>query len=261
MGGATNEPAVQLAAAISRRGASHSQMWDKRIRGLDWSAIAPAFILAGLTLWAASYPIVDTLAWILGGFAWSVVAIVWSGVLLATVHDRASRAAAVLLLVGSIVANPLAAGFSMLFLGFTGAYGLAAMVVAGLALLAVIVVRSRPRRLAWLVAPAIVLVMFGVLITGAPRLARLAVSEHELTNFAQSAIAGELPAYYDEGVSVGGIPICAAYNDWGGLHLVTGYVGILDDDEAGLAYFPNGPPSNGLIYEHLLGPWYRWFPY
>ncbi|MEP7379097.1 MAG: hypothetical protein ABI725_05980 [Chloroflexota bacterium] len=236
-------------------------VWDKRIRGMDWLAIAPAIVLAGLTIWTASYPIVDTAAWLFGGFAWSIIGIIWSGVLLATVNDRGSRAAAVVLLGGAIVANPFAAGFSLLFFAFTGTFGLAAVFLTGLALLGVIVVRSRPRRLAWIVAPAIVLVMFGVLMTNAPRLARLAMSEPALTNYAESARTGELPAYYDGGLNVGAIPIYAAYNEWGGLHLVTGYVGILDDDEAGIAYFPSGLPTNGIRYEHLLGPWYRWYPY
>jgi hypothetical protein len=236
-------------------------MWDRSIRAGDWLAIGPTLFLAGLTVWAASYPIVDTGAWLFGGFAWSVVAIAWSAVLLATVNDGASRAAALILLVGSIVANPFAAGFSLLFLAFTGTLGLAAMFLVGLGLLAVIIVRSRPPRLAWIVAPAIVLVMFVVLISGAPRLARLAWSEPALTSYAEAATTGQraLPAYYDDGLNLGAIPIYAAYNDWGGLHLVTGYVGMLDDDEAGLAYFPGGPPSNGLRYEHLLGAWYRWF--
>jgi len=238
-------------------------VWDKRIRGVDWLAVGPTIFLAGLTIWASSYPIVDTGAWLFGGFAWSVVAIIWCAVLLATVNDSGSRVAALILLVGAIVANPFAAGLSLLFLLLTGAFGLAAIFLVGLALLAVIIVRSRPRRLAWLVAPAIVLVMFGVLISTSPRLARLALSEPALTSYAEAATTGQraLPAYYDDGLDLGAIPIYAAYNDWGGLHLVTGYVGILDDDEAGLAYFPGGPPSNGLRYEHLLGAWYRWFPY
>ena len=40
-------------------------MWDKGIRPLDWLAIVPTVPLAVVTLWAASYPIVDTAFWLL----------------------------------------------------------------------------------------------------------------------------------------------------------------------------------------------------
>ena len=132
----------------------------------------------------------------------------------------------------------------------------------GVALLAGIVVSLAPRRLAWLVAPAIVLVMFAVIATGVPRLTRLAVAEPELTSFAQSLQqrqGSSLPAYFDAGLSVGSITIYAAYNESGGVLLVTGYVGMLDDYEAGLAYFPDGASVDGSRYEHLLGNWYRWY--
>ena len=242
-------------------GASHWQMWDKSIRALDWLAIVTTALMAVVTLWAASYPVVDTAAQIFAGAAWSFVAIVWIVSVAATTNDTGSRALALVLLVGAVASIPFF-GFSFLLLAFLGAVGLAAAVVAGLALLASIVLLSRPRRVAWLVAPAIVLVMFAVIASGVPRLARLAVAEPALVSFAQSLQQSQgspLPVYFDEGLSVGSIPIYAAYNESGGLLFVTGYVGMLDDYEAGLAYFPDGAPADGSRYEHLLGDWYRWY--
>ena len=143
----------------------------------------------------------------------------------ATTNDSGSRALALILLVGAVGSIPFF-GFSFLLLAFFGVVGLAAAVLVGLALLAGIVLLSRPRRVAWLVAPAIVLVMFAVIATGVPRLTRLAVAEPALTSFAQSLQQGQgspLPAYFDDGLSVGSIPIYAAYNSSGGLLFVTGY--------------------------------------
>lgn len=238
-------------------------MWDWSVRLLDWLVIAPALLLACLTLWTASYPIVDTAAWWEGVLAWALVASGWSARLLATVRDGISRNAAQVLLVGSVVSIPIfTVGF--MFLALAGTVGLVIPVLVGVGIFLVIVANSRPRRLAWFVVPAITLVMLGILATGLPRLVRMATAEPELTAFAQSVTSGghgQLPTDFDHGLSVGTIPIYGAYDDWGGLHLVTGYVGVLNDDEAGLAYFPGGPPANDFRYEHLLGAWYRWFPY
>lgn len=38
-----------------------------------------------------------------------------------------------------------------------------------------------------------------------------------------------------------------------------GFIGILDDDTAGLAFVPEGTPV-GVGWERISGPWYRWVP-
>jgi hypothetical protein len=38
-----------------------------------------------------------------------------------------------------------------------------------------------------------------------------------------------------------------------------GFIGILDDDPAGLAFVPEGTPV-GVGWEHIRGPWYMWVP-
>lgn len=242
-------------------GASNMSMWDKSIRALDWLAIVPTLLLAMMTLWVASYPIVDTASWIFVGAAWSFVAIIWAVSVAATTNDSGGRALALVLLVCAAASIPFF-GFSFVLLAFLGLVGLVAAVLVGLALLAGIVLLSRPRRVAWLAAPAIVLVMFAVIASGVPRLSRLVGAEPALTSFAKSLQQGQgqpLPAYFDEGLSVGSIPVYAVYDNSGGLLLVTGYVGALDDYEAGLAYFPSGAPADGSRYEHLRGDWYRWY--
>lgn len=235
--------------------------WDKSVGPLDAVAIVLTALLAVVTLWVASYPIVDSSAWIFGGMAWSVVAITWAVSVVATATTRESRALALILLIGAVASIPFA-GISLLLVSAFGRIGLAGAVVLGLAILAGVVVLSTPRRVAWLVAPTIVLIMCAVLVVGVPRVARLALAESDLTSFAQS-VQGDgtsLPAYFDAGISVGSIPIYAVYTASGGLLFVTGYVGMLDDDEAGLAYFPHGAPTDdGAQYDHLYGNWYRWY--
>jgi hypothetical protein len=237
-------------------------MWSRRISTVDWVIIAVTAVLAALTLYAASYPVVGSDAFLLLNLAWSLPAIALSLSLLGSAEDMIARAAAAALLVGS-VASVAFLGFSLFVLILFGSIGIAAAAALAIALFAVVVVRSPNRCIAWLVAPSIVLVTLALLITGLPRMTRLWLAEPALTAYAEQIEGGgmvELPAYFDEPVSVGGIPIYEIYVEGGHLHFVTDYVGILADDGAGLAYLPSGAPEADPPYDHLPGPWYRWSP-
>lgn len=155
-------------------------------------------------------------------------------------------------------------GVLLLFLWLAGSLRIALVTVAALGLFGVVIVRAEERRRAWLVAPTIVLLTLALLYTELPRLVRMSIAEPELMHYAQQVERGEpvaIPEYGDDAISIGTIPIYEVYRDDGHLRLVTGHVGILADDGAGLAYLPSGPPSGDGRYEHLLGPWYRWYPY
>jgi len=238
-------------------------VWDRRIDVLDWLVIGATLLLAGLTLWAWSYPIPGGDAFLFGGIAWSIVAIAWATSVLATTSEKSALWASLLLLVGAVASFPFF-GISLVVIGLGGTVGFGLMVMIGLGLLAVVVITSRVKRVAWLVSPVVVLAMFTVMYTAWPRLARMAVAEPALTGFAQTVDPNatlNYPMWFDDGLSVGSIPVYEAYVRHGGVHLVTGFVGILGDDNAGIAYFPDGAPAADSPYEHLVGSWYRWYPY
>jgi hypothetical protein len=230
---------------------------------VDWLVIALTAALAALTVAAASYPVVGTDAFYLLTFAWPLPAISWSSRLLVSAEDSIGRAAAGALLVGSVawVAFP---GFPLLGVALFGLVGIAVAGTLGLALFGVVLARAPNRRVAWLVPPTIVIVALVLAVSGVPRLGRIWLAEPALTAYAEQVERGELfqlPAYFDDPVSVAGIPIYEAYVEGGHVHFVTDYVGILADDGAGIAYLPGGPPEADPPYEHLVGLWYRWFPY
>lgn len=236
--------------------------WDRRIDALDWLAVAPTIALAALTIWAASYPVPGTDAYIVGGIAWSLAGILWSVTLVAQARDTRARVAAILLLVGALMANPLVGLFFFVFV-FVGSVGLIAALAIGALLLGVVIMSSRPRRLAWLIAPAVVVGTLALMYSGAPRLARMALAERELTEFAgrvDPSATAEFPVYFDDPVVVGSIPVYEAFVADGRVHLVTGYVGLLADYPAGIAYAPRAALGNDPRYQHMVGDWYRWLP-
>jgi len=238
-------------------------VWDRRINAFDWLVIGATLLLAGLTLWAWSYPVPGTDVFLFGGIGWSILAIAWAASVLATTIDTAARWASLGLVVGAVASFPLF-GISLVVIGLGGIVGFALMVLIGLGLLGVVVATSRVRRVTWLAGPLIVLAMLTVVFTGLPRLGRMAVAEPALTQFAQTVdphATLDYPMWFDDGFSVGSVPVYEAYVSRGGVHLVTGFVGILGDDSAGIAYFPTGAPAADPPYEHLVGDWYRWYPY
>jgi hypothetical protein len=220
-------------------------------------------LLAVLTLWAASFPIVGTDFFLFGGLAWWLLAVLWSARVSATADEGLVRAAALLLLIGTIASMPLF-GISLMVIIIAGLIGAGAMAMTAAALFAIVVIKSRVRRVAWPIAPAIVAITLAVSLSGIPRLARLVAAEPELTTFVQGVASetgrGERSQYFDDPVVVGSMPVYEVFERHGLVHLVTGHVGIMADDGAGIAYSPDRSLRSPL-YDHLFGPWYRWFPY
>jgi hypothetical protein len=139
-------------------------------------------------------------------------------------------------------------------------YGLAAAVpilVLALAVFGLILALERPRRMVWLVAPAIVLSTFGLALSGLPRLARFKLAEPALTTYAAELLDQTRLERGERGrATVGGLRVRRTIIRDGCVHLVTASVGILGDVPAGLAFCPAGPI--GTRYELLSGAWYRW---
>lgn len=111
----------------------------------------------------------------------------------------------------------------------------------------------------WFVAPVIVVASAALVLSGVPGSLRFAAAEPELTRYVLSLDQGAEVPDYDEPVLVAGIPVFEVIRQDGQVLLVTGFIGILGDDPAGLAYVPAGTPD-GVGWEHIRGPWYSWIP-
>jgi hypothetical protein len=237
--------------------------WSAEVEALDLGVMVATLLLAGITLQAASDPVFGTDPFFLLMLGWPVAGVGWALTLLRRADDVVARAAGSLLLAGTVAAFGLF-GVSFLFLAFGGRVALAGAAVVAAGLFAVVVARTRNRRLAWLVAPTVVLLTLGFVYTGLPRQARLWIANSALTTYAEQIRRGDavvIPRSPDQHVVVGTMPIYEVHEDEGELRFVTAYIGILGDDPAGLAYVPSGQPAAAdLTYQHVLGPWYRWYP-
>jgi hypothetical protein len=233
-------------------------MWSRRVAVIDLVAIVPTGLLALVTAWYGSAPVMGGGGFFLLTMAWAMVAIAWSLTLLASVTDEISRGAALLLVIGSVVI--LVPGPLLLLLIVAGPYGVLVGLAVAVGLFGTVVYRSPARRIGWLVAPAIVAVTLVALVSGVPRLVRMAYAEPHLTAYAQAYARDhglEPSADWDYiQMEIGSIPVDAVFIEGGYVHLVTDYVGLMDDVGAGLAYVPGG--AGNPRYQHIVGDWYRW---
>jgi hypothetical protein len=231
--------------------------WSRQADALDWLLVLATIGLSVATLWVTSVPFPSLFGSYPLPFLWPLVGASWSLVLLRRAHDGAARFAAALLLLGAVATTGGGLPFFAYFM-----YGETPLLIAlliALGLLAVVLVRERPLRIVWLVAPAIVLAMIGVGLSGAPAALRFAYAKPALTSYAESVLRGEAVQRPSEQqrITVGSIDIAEVHARRGCVHLTTAYLGF-DDDPAGIAYCPSGPPSTGDRYEQLNVPWYRW---
>jgi hypothetical protein len=237
--------------------ASDASKWSTRAEWFDWLIVAVTILLALVTLWVGSSIVRGMWDYLTVSLAWAGVGLAWSVAVLVRTTDRAAQVAILALIVGSLVSTCALGPVTALIFTEPADWILIALLVV--VPLGVILVRQRPIRLVWFVAPMVVLAAAALTVSGVLREVRFAASEDELTRFVQSGEAGEASRYYDEPVMVGGVPVYEVIREEGQVLLVTGYIGILADDPAGLAYVPNGEPV-GVGWEHITGPWFRWVP-
>ncbi len=76
-------------------------IWLRRVTWADWLVISISGVLAALTLYAASYPVVDTGVFYLFSTVWPLAGIVWSVTLPGPMRNPTATAAALVLLAGS----------------------------------------------------------------------------------------------------------------------------------------------------------------
>ena len=232
--------------------------WSRYSSRLDRRVMALTIVLAIVTLWFASGPVLSTYRFYLLALLWPLAGIAWAVSLIGSVQRGASLGAAIVLLFG---AGTTILGWTpfVLILLFGAGAAVGALVV-GLGLLGLILILERPRRIAWVVAPAIVLATLGLAFSGVPRLARFAISEPALTAYAAELLepTSRATARERRGVWLGGLRVRRAFVREGCAFLVTASVGVLADSPAGLAYCPNGPPAARFPSEPVFGHWYHW---
>jgi hypothetical protein len=232
--------------------------WSRSANRLDRVVIALTIVLAVVTLWFASGPVLSTARFYALAVLWPLMGMAWAISLMSSVQRGASLGAAIVLVFGAGATILGSVPFVLIVL--FGAGAVVAALVAGLGLLGLILVLERPRRIAWLIAPAIVLATLGLAFSGAPRLARFALAEPALTPFASEVLEGATGAEPSarRGVWVGPIRVRRVFVRDGCAYLVTASVGVLADSPGGLAYCPNGPPAARFSYAPVSGDWYRW---
>jgi hypothetical protein len=231
--------------------------WSTRAEWFDWLVVAASVVLATITVWVGSSVVRGMTDHILVSLGWAVVGAAWAITLLLRTTDRVARFAILALFVGALVTvavfGPIALLISSSPSGWIGIGVLLAIPVA------LVLILQRPFRLIWFVAPVIVVAVTAIVLSGVPQAMRFAVAEPDLTRFVQALDQGAATPNDDEPVVVGGIPVFDVTREDGQILLVTGFIGILDDDPSGLAYAPDGPPV-GVSSDHITGPWYRWVP-
>jgi hypothetical protein len=227
--------------------------WSTRAEWFDWFVLSATILLAVITIWVASSIIRGAWDFLTVGLLWGAVGVAWTLTVLIRTTDRVAGFAVWALVVSLLTVFVLGPVVILIF-SASVAIGLLVVVPLGLLLL-----RQRPIRLVWLVAPAIVVATAALVLSGVPRSARFAVAEAELTGYVQSLDQGTRSASYDDPITVGGLPVYEVVREEGQVLLVMGFIGILDDDPAGLAFVPEGTPV-GVGWEHIRGPWYMWVP-
>jgi hypothetical protein len=238
---------------------SPERRWSRRAEWFDWVVVGAALVLGGMTVWTASALIRGPWDRISLSLAWGIVGAAWSIAVVMRTTDRLASAAALGLLGGSLVTllmfGPIGA------VVFLGSAAVLAAGLVGLGLFAVILARERARRLVWLLAPAITVAALAVDLSGLPQSLRFAAVEPQLAAFVATARTdGPLPSE-DEPLDVAGMPVYDVIVEAGQVRLVTGYIGILGDDAAGIVYVDQGSPVGVARTDHLGGHWYRWYPY
>ncbi len=246
-------------ADVDGRGADgETSRWSTRGEWFDWLVVSATLALALVSIWVGSSIVPGAWDYLLVSFLWAGMGVAWCVTVLLRTTDRVALFAVWALLIASfatiLVLGPVTA---LIFFSTPSDWIVIGLLVA--APVGLLLVRQRPVRLVWFVAPAIVVASAALVFSDIARSARFAAAEAELTRYVQSLSQGTGSPNTDEPATVGGVPIIEVIREDGQVLLVTGYIGILGDDPAGLAYAPGGTPT-GVGWEHISGPWYSWVP-
>jgi hypothetical protein len=251
-----NEAVRTPVAQVASRGAPASHRWSTEVETRDRVIVAATSVMALVTVWAASPIISVGWDWLFILMAWSFVGVGWTWAFQEGLTDRYARIAAGGLLLGScLAAIPLLPSFVLLL----WPEAVFASFIVAVLLVAVVIVREPRLRVVRLVAPAIVALTIGLALSGIPRYVRFAAAEAALTAYVTNDKTENLWPCCGE-LIVAGVPIHEVIRDPGQVRLVTGFIGMLGDDPAGLLYRTEGAPTDVGSWEHIKGPWYRWYP-
>lgn len=231
--------------------------WSTQSEWFDWLVLAATGALAALTVWVGSSVVRGMWDYIFVSLLWSVVGAAWCATVLVRTTDIVARLAMAALILGSILTVAMFGPITALVLWIPSDWFAVSMLVV--VPLTLFLVKQRPIRLVWFVAPGTVMVAVAIVLSGVAAAARFAAAEPELTRYVQSLNQGAAMPDYNQPITVGGVPVVEVLHEGGQTLLVTGFIGILGDDPAGLAFVPDGRPV-GVDWQHINGPWYRWVP-
>lgn len=234
-----------------------STPWSTQAEWFDWVVIAVTIVLAAMTVWVGSSMLRGPFDYLLLSPLWALVGAAWTVTVLLRTTDTTARMAASGLLVGALLSILVFGPVTLLVF-----MGPSELVVVGLLVavpVAVLVLRQRPIHLVWLVAPSIVIAVAALVVSGIPASVRFASAEPELTRYVEGLSKGVTRPDWDHPTTVAGVPIYEVIREERQTLLVTGFIGILGDDPAGLAYVPDGTPV-GVGWSHIRGSWYSWVP-
>lgn len=230
----------------------------------DGLAIAASIALVVPTIWAASSVVPSVGDYPALIILWPFAAAMWAASIVIRSDEARVRGFGFVVIAGTILAvATLGVPFAVIAF-ISGGIGLGMCLFVGIVVTAKILLPAKGRRLRWFIAPLLVIAAFAIVASGVPRSIRFATSEAALTAYAEQVRTGTqttVPSDIGTSIQVGSIPIFRVESIDGEIHLTTAYVGILDDDPAGLAYVTGGTPSGPGVYEHIDGPWFLWLPY
>lgn len=231
--------------------------WSTRVEWFDSLVVVATLVVAAAWVWVGSAVVRDTFESLQVIMGWGFVGAAWAATVLLRTTDRVARFAIAALALGSVVTGAALGPLVFLILSTPSDWVIVGLFIA--IPVATFLVRQRPIRLVWFVAPAIVVAAAAIVLSGVAVSARFAAAEPHLTAYVRGLEEGGALPDYDRPTDVGGVPVYEVIREDGQTLLVTGFIGILGDDPAGLAYVPEGTPV-GVGWEHIAGPWYEWIP-
>jgi hypothetical protein len=250
---ATTDPTRVETGSIEEKPAR----WSTRIEWFDSLVVVATLVLGAASVWVGSAIVGDGFEYLQVSLGWGLVGAAWAATVLVRTTDRVARFA----VAGVVLASVLTVSVfgPIVFLLFSTPSDWVPVGLIVVAAVIVFLVRQRPIRLVWFVAPALVVASAAIVLSGVARSARFAAAEPQLTAYVIGLDQGAALPDYDQPTIVGSVPVYEVIREDGQTLLVTGFIGILGDDPAGLAYVPEGTPV-GVGWEHITGPWFKWIP-
>src|SRR5688572_7047106 len=125
--------------------------WSTRVEWFDWFVLCATIVLALITIWVGSSIVRGAWDFLIVSLLWGTVGVAFSLTVLMRTTDRVARFAVGAMLVGPLLVVAL---FGPVLILIASAWVVIVLLVG--VPVGLLLVRQRPIRLVWLIAPAIV---------------------------------------------------------------------------------------------------------